>query len=131
MKVITQEWISKAEDDFSTVERECRARKRPNYGGACYHAQQCIEKYLKGALVESGLDFPKIHDLRALLRIVLPVFPEWKGLKADLVALNEFAVTIRYPGESADRDLARKARDCCRRARCQIRVSLGLDEGLF
>jgi len=131
MKPMTQEWISKAEDDYSTVERECRARKRPNYSGACYHAQQCIEKYLKGALAESDMDFPKIHDLSALLRIALPAFPEWNDMKADLVVLNDFAVAFRYPGENADRDLARKARECCRRVRCRIRVSLGLDEDLF
>ena len=30
--------------------RELPARKSPNYDDACFHAQQCIEKYFKGIL---------------------------------------------------------------------------------
>ncbi len=46
MKPLTQEWIHKAEADFSSAQRELRARKNPNYDAACFHAQQCVEKYL-------------------------------------------------------------------------------------
>jgi hypothetical protein len=31
MKPLTQEWVDKAEGDFSTAGRELRARKDPNY----------------------------------------------------------------------------------------------------
>jgi HEPN domain-containing protein len=37
----------------------------------CFHAQQCVEKYLKAFLVLEGIDFPKTHDIgkiSALLR---------------------------------------------------------------
>jgi HEPN domain-containing protein len=47
MNLLTQEWISKAEGDFASSGRELRARKDPNYDSACFHAQQCAEKYLK------------------------------------------------------------------------------------
>lgn len=53
----------KAENDFATMERESRVRKSPNYDGVCFHAQQCIEKYLKAKLVEADIDFPKTHNL--------------------------------------------------------------------
>lgn len=43
------EWIMKAEADFATLQRECRARRKPNYDAACFHAQQCVEKYIKDA----------------------------------------------------------------------------------
>lgn len=46
MKPLTHEWVAKAEGDFAMVEREARARKSPNYDGRCFHAQQCVEKYL-------------------------------------------------------------------------------------
>jgi HEPN domain-containing protein len=49
MNLLTQEWISKAEGDFASSGRELRARKDPNYDSACFHAQQCAEKYLKAA----------------------------------------------------------------------------------
>ena len=50
MKPIASEWLARAEGDFAILERECRARKNPNYDGACFHAQQCAEKYLKARL---------------------------------------------------------------------------------
>ena len=66
--------------DFATAGRELRARKNPNYEAACFHAQQCAEKYLKAM------------DARPHLEI-----------------LNAYAVAVRYPGESADKPSAREA----------------------
>ncbi len=53
MKLLTREWIDKAEGDFATASREIRVRKSPNYDAVCFHAQQCAEKYLKALLQES------------------------------------------------------------------------------
>lgn len=50
MKPLAREWVNKAEGDFATAAREMRARKSPNYDAACFHAQQCVEKYLKALL---------------------------------------------------------------------------------
>lgn len=50
MQPLKNEWIIKAEGDFATAQREMRARKDPNYDAACFHAQQCAEKYLKALL---------------------------------------------------------------------------------
>jgi hypothetical protein len=59
MKRITREWIDKAEGDWSSAQREARARKNPNYDSACFHAQQCVEKYLKARLQEANIPFSK------------------------------------------------------------------------
>lgn len=48
MQAATSEWLEKAEGDYITSQREYRARKNPNFDAACFHAQQCAEKYLKG-----------------------------------------------------------------------------------
>ena len=45
MKRSTLEWIDKAEGDFATAAMACRARKRPNYDAACFHAQQCADPH--------------------------------------------------------------------------------------
>ena len=50
MKPLTAEWVSKAEGDFATMERESRVADSPNLEGLCFHAQQCAEKYLKARL---------------------------------------------------------------------------------
>ena len=127
MKQVTTEWTEKAEGDLATVERECRARTRPNYDGACFHAQQCAEKYLKALLAEAGVAFTKTHDLVDLLEKALAVRPEWEGFREDMAYLSDFAVTVRYPGESADRASALDARRRCRLFRRAARRALGLE----
>ncbi|MFW6159237.1 MAG: HEPN domain-containing protein [Planctomycetota bacterium] len=89
------------------MERELRARKRPNYDAACFHAQQCAEKYVKARLNEAGIRYGKIHDLVTLLELLGDREPLWEAHRTDLAYLSAFAVAYRYPGESADRESAR------------------------
>lgn len=126
MNPITSEWIAKAEGDFAIVERESRARKNPSYDGICFHAQQCAEKYLKARLAEAGVGFSKIHDLTSLLDLVVAIEPTWELSRVDLAFLSDFAVSFRYPGESADRESALDARRRCRDFRSIARTALGL-----
>ena len=67
MNPVVREWIAKAEGDYASARRELRARKDPNYDAACFHAQQCIEKYLKALLQSREAAFRKTHDLSLLL----------------------------------------------------------------
>lgn len=69
MKPITQEWVNKAEGDFATAQRELQVQHMPNYDAVCFHAQQCIEKYLKAYLQEENIAFTKTHDLSVLLNL--------------------------------------------------------------
>ena len=129
MKPLTKEWVAKAEGDFATVLREYRARKRPNYDGLCFHAQQCAEKYLKARLCEGGVAFGKVHDLSALLDQVLALEPAWESFRRSLLYLSEYSVNFRYPGEFADKEAARDAYRRCRAFRVSARQALGLAEG--
>ena len=95
MKPITQEWINKAEADFATAQRELQVQQRPNYDAVCFHAQQCIEKYLKACLQEESIAFTKTHDLNRLLDLLLPTQPEWEFLYPALYALTVYAVEFR------------------------------------
>ena len=126
MQPLTQEWLNKAEGDFATAQRELRARKTPNYDAACFHAQQCIEKYLKARLQEAVIPFGKTHNLVVLLDLLLPLEPNWKSLRPDVQVLSLFAVEIRYPGTSADKATAREMVETCRKLRALVRTSLGL-----
>jgi len=126
MKQITGEWVEKAEGDYAMLERESRVRKDPSYDGICFHAQQCAEKYLKARLSEAGIGFAKVHDLVALLDQALEVEPMWEAYRTDLAFLSDFAVSFRYPGESADREDALDARRRCRLFRKAAREALGL-----
>ena len=126
MKPITLEWIDKAEGDWVTAQREMRARKLPNFDATCFHAQQCVEKYLKARLEEAGIPFGKTHNLIALVTLTLAVEPTWTILQPHLNALNVYAVTYRYPGTSASKADANDALKACREVRRQVRLGFGL-----
>lgn len=66
MKPTALEWINKAEDDWHIAQMSYRARKRPSYDAAVFHAHQCAEKYLKARLEEAGTAFSRTHDLLVL-----------------------------------------------------------------
>ena len=103
MKPLTREWVAKAEGDDATARRELRARKHPNFDAACFHAQQCAEKYLKALLQENGLKIARSHNLKVIAQALLPAFPFLNEIVRDLRALTGFAVETRYPGKSAGR----------------------------
>jgi len=128
MRPLTAEWIKKAEGDFVCANRELRARRSPNYDAACFHAQQCIERYLKAVLQEADIPFGKTHDLAALLDQVLPLEPDWETFRKGLDDLTSFAVEVRYPGQYADKASAREAVQLCGRVRSVARKRLGLRE---
>ncbi len=126
MRADAKAWVAKAEGDYHDVLRGIRARRHPNYDGVCFHAEQCVEKYLKARLVDAGLAFPRTHDLARLLDLILPLDPLWETWRADLNLLGSFAVEYRYPGESATKEDARHAGRLCQTIRARIRESLGL-----
>lgn len=125
---VTLEWVARAEEDAAVAERESRVRKHPSSGAVCYHAQQCIEKYLKAFLQEMQLPIPKTHDLHALLALCgMDRF----GAVVDrdgLVALSRYATLFRYPGELATRADAKQAILHMRRYRKVLRNHLDLPQ---
>jgi len=101
MKDLTKEWIKKSEGDVGTAVRESSVKEGTNWDAVCFHAQQAVEKYLKGILQEIEKPFSKTHDLSVLLELALSEFPELSVLADDLEWLSAFAVEFRYPGEEA------------------------------
>jgi len=121
------EWVGKAEGDYFSALREYRARKHVNNDSACFHAQQCLEKYLKAVLVRHEIVFGKTHDLLPLLCKCLPAHPLWESWGDDVEWLTQYSVLFRYPGESATREDARKAVGIAKAMRTDLRSALGLD----
>jgi HEPN domain-containing protein len=125
MNALTAEWVEKAEGDYTTAERETRARKRPNYDAACFHAQQCAEKYLKAFLQEYSTSFPKTHSLIDLLQLVLSQDASFELQRDLLIRLERYAVRYRYPGEMADKEEAQSALRAAKTVRMFLRQKLG------
>lgn len=128
MNPLTVEWIEKAEGDYATTGREARARRRPNYDAACFHAQQAAEKYLKAYLQEQQQPFPKTHNLIELLELCIPFDSSFDLLRPSLSLLGRYAVHYRYPGESADKEEAWRAFKTSAVIRTFVRTRLGLND---
>lgn len=123
MNPLAPEWIDKAEGDYAVAKRELRARTRPNYDAVCFHAQQRVE-----ILQEHEISFAKTHDLVVLLDAVNHVPPLLEPFREPLELLTSFAVVFRYPGDSADKEMARDALTQCKAIRSVARSTLGLPD---
>ncbi len=125
MNPLTQEWVQKAEGDYAIM-HQSYASSNPIHDGICFHAQQCIEKYLKAWLQETNILFTRPHDLKRLLRLIVSTVPDWKVWQADFEALSEHAVDLRYPGKAATAADAEPGIETCARVRQAVRKRLGL-----
>ena len=125
MKRLTREWIRKAEADL-VVARQSRQSRRRLHDIACFHCQQCAEKYLKALLQELGVNVPRIHNLDDLLDLLKGHHPELRPLRRGLVFLTDFAVDTRYPGRNAKKRQAVAAMRWAERVRREARLLLGL-----
>jgi HEPN domain-containing protein len=91
----------------------------------CFHAQQCVEKYIKALLVFRATPFPKTHDIHAL-RTLLPPKLRPKLDKKLQDQLTDYATVKRYPdlGPVISLTEARQAVAVARRVRKQVRRHL-------
>ena len=69
---------------------------------ACFHFQQAAEKALKGVLVARGLDFPRTHDVRQLLAMLITSGMRVPREVQRAEVLTPYAVQTRYPEDSPD-----------------------------
>lgn len=96
-----REWAKKAEADRVAALRALKdsSRRADQAEIACFHAQQCVEKYLKALISRKGKPTPRTHDLLTLLLLVKDT--GINSLAARFRRLNQYAVDVRYPGASA------------------------------
>ena len=125
MNPLTLEWIEKAEEDYNSA-KWLQQAPDPGHNSICFHAQQCIEKYLKAWLQEADLPVPRTHDLGELLALILPTRPTWSQWQPDFKRITEYAVDSRYPGESATADDTQHAMRICDAVRHAVRNWLKL-----
>lgn len=89
-------WFRKAESDLKNIRNNLASDDVPT-DTVCFHAQQAIEKYLKGALVFFERDISKTHDLVKLLSQLRELIPELAALEEEMEQVTEYAVAMRYP----------------------------------
>ncbi|MEW6441827.1 MAG: HEPN domain-containing protein [bacterium] len=125
LNTILAEWVEKAEADLTCATRLLGEKEQWSAEIICFHAQQCVEKYIKVLLVLSRTDFPKTHDIRHLVDMLPPdVRPDLSTEEQD--RLTPYATATRYPGglEPATTRQAAEAVRIARRVRDQVRRRL-------
>lgn len=93
---IVKLWFKKAESDFKTIENNLKSNDPPT-DSICFHAQQAIEKYMKGALVYFEKHTTKTHDLVNLLTSIVHQIPELGKYEEFLDEISHYGVEVRYP----------------------------------
>ena len=95
---IVRQWVLKAENDLIAAKHLLTLEGHWPTDIVCFHAQQCIEKYLKAVLTLLGIAFPKTHDIERIVGLLpdhinIPLTEEQQALFSD------YAVASRYPGD--------------------------------
>lgn len=127
MNPLTLEWVQKAERDHAAIALH-QGTEDPDFDIICFHAQQCIEKYLKAWLQEVNIPLLRSHDLIALLGLIVPTIPNWHTWQSDLRVIAPYAVEFRYPGKSATSENAQHAVRICNEVRQAVRSELKLPQ---
>jgi HEPN domain-containing protein len=118
-------WIDHAEDDANAAGKLLRGKK-PSIYGACFHAQQCAEKYMKALLVVKGKRFPMIHDLVTINNLLQRAGINMEVSENNLALLSSYAVRARYTGERPEMEDAKEAIEIAKTVRKFSRMFLGL-----
>jgi HEPN domain-containing protein len=121
-----QQWIEKAEHDLCNAEHTLTIRDDEcPFDTVCFHAQQCVEKYLKSWLISQRRDVPRSHDLVVLLNLALVAGFRGAGPQ-DVQPLNRYTIEARYPGDwdPIDRLEAEQAVAMAQRFREAVRALL-------
>ncbi|HUI43743.1 MAG TPA: HEPN domain-containing protein [Terriglobia bacterium] len=90
---LVQGWLRKAASDVVSMEATLQAG---SLDGACFHAQQAAEKYLKGYLSWHDRPFPHTHNLSDLIQSCAGIDATFSSLAPAAAELTPYAVRLRY-----------------------------------
>lgn len=112
-------WVRKGDSDLADARRTVESEGP--YDTACFHAQQAVEKYLKGLLAFHGKLIPRIHDLEELARLCALEEDIPALIETPLEELSGYAVEMRYDADFwPERETAAQALSMAERLRALI-----------
>jgi HEPN domain-containing protein len=91
-----QEWLKRAKGNLALAKQP--KPREAFWDDLCFDAQQAAEKSIKAVLVHRRIDFPKTHNIRALLELVDPTGSQISKEIWQAIDLTSYAVETRYPG---------------------------------
>jgi HEPN domain-containing protein/predicted nucleotidyltransferase len=119
-RAMAEEWFQRAQEDLEAA--GVLVGRAGLTVSACFHAQQCVEKCLKGYLTYHDVEAARTHVLEDLVDQCAGVdssFAEWRDVVAPL---SPYAVQSRYPGGPLpSMEDARRAVETAERVKAFIR----------
>ncbi len=91
-----EEWLKRAKGNLARAKQP--KPKEAFWDDLCFDAQQAAEKSIKAVLVHRQIDFPKTHNIRALLELLDPTGSDIPKEIWQAIDLTNYAVETRYPG---------------------------------
>jgi HEPN domain-containing protein len=122
---LVHDWLEKADHDLAMANAGLKLGRNGPTDMTCFHAQQCVEKYVKALFIWRGQPVLRTHNLTALVdRLNSADRPDLSAAEQEL--MTRYATVTRYPGDYAPISLteARRAVAAARRTRRFIRARL-------
>jgi HEPN domain-containing protein len=92
------EWLRYAREDLEAAAILVELKPKQ----ALFHAQQAVEKALKGYLVLRDFEYPFTHSLTVLADLCVHLEESLRAEVSPAIWLTQFAVRFRYPGGPED-----------------------------
>lgn len=99
-KILADEWFNSALSDYTYA--QLGLKEEVIFPQVALLSQQVAEKFLKGFLILSGVEPPRIHDLPKLLDECIKVSSELEKLRDACELLTGFYIESRYPPDIPD-----------------------------
>ena len=98
---LVQQWLQRAQSDLSVAQAAMNLQ-RPETAAVCFHAQQAVEKCLKGFLVYQDTDFEWSHEIEYLINLCVGADKSFEQFRSSAGPLTDYAVRFRYPSGEPD-----------------------------
>jgi len=112
MKNASKDWLEQAKEELNTAEYLLGG---DFYKGACYHAQQAIEKGIKAKLIKKGWELEKTHSIARLVEVGKEYRIKLKFADEDIIFVDSI-YRGRYPAEAGLLPLKEPAKEDAARA---------------
>lgn len=93
---VLKKWLDFAIEDYQAIEILWNAENKL-YRTICFHAQQYVEKILKGILEDKGESPPRTHDVNALTIRCKELGCRIPLSEREILFLSSVYIDARYP----------------------------------
>lgn len=91
---LPQQWLERASEDLEVAQL---VLKEEYFAHVCFLAQQCIEKALKGYLLQHTGTYPKTHRLLELLASCTTIDAAFAQFLPHCTVVDQYYTPTRYP----------------------------------